>query len=336
MLRPSDAKKIFMANANKYFKPADRMDINHQFGTTVSPQQQASEYFDVNATTILKQIDDKLTPFKTKSGYTGTGGEDMPEKSPFIEFTGNQPLSPNSLIVTNLINDISENPQLVTIGSGSDKLIEAGGIKESGVHRQTFQNLADKIKLGDVKDLNLTTKWAVEPKQTTMSVFSGIKDLSPAAVVEIKVPENEYKKINGLGKDDTVTEKDRTYVVRVEPNMDNGQFIPSIAKFVQQTQLSPQDIYMQKIGSNINLNFGQKGSASLERIAGNGNESKLKVTKRIPFVTDKGEQIEVQDVVYLDNQNLDEAYLYIASGLNDVYKTSQKNSANYARSTKKQ
>lgn len=341
MVTPTEAKARFIKSAASLYGatnkvPTSQEEDNFNRNQNIEAYKKAEADFNKLYVPALKEINSKITSFNSKPTSRDIGGMDAVENSVEKKFNGNTPFDPGTRYVQNMIvdfaNNVDGNSLVITgAGLGNGNLIGSRNLQSDPGKQDLFLKITDKIKSGDIKDLGIKTQIQYVPKSFDQSAFSFDSSvdkaiytdpenksgsfpgtISPEGVlVKMTVGEDTYRDLYGIKKSDPVSESDRSFVVSTGTNFQ------SLSPFLQGIQKSPEEVYMQKPGSTLALDLGQKGTAAIER----GQDGKLYIKTNTPeFDPESGEWGPPRKNTFLvPEQKLENAYPLITSKLNDAH-----------------
>lgn len=357
MIDPDKAKSLYVKHSANIFGDDYRYD--GRLGTQIlvkTGQQRASDYFDKNYGTELSDINKRLTSFKGAPTDNTTGGTSLSKYSLSTNFIGNQPIDPNSLLISNIIKDIQNNPEgkpLTFTGINSETgLVGLGSNVSNPEKAELFQKIADRIRNKDTKDLNIQTELLYVPTtfdrdafskdETTDAIYRNPGDVSklpgkttnPSVFVKMTIPEKEYRTMNNIKSDEKVNVADRTLIVK-NTSESNGKFLGALTPFIEGIKETPEELYLSKVGRSIPFDLGGKGTALVERIKVDEQSTKLQTTITVPIFNSKdGTWTSGTMNYFVDSPKIDDIYRTISSQVNQINLENKKAAAEYARTIK--
>jgi hypothetical protein len=202
------------------------------------------------------------------------------------------PLNKNTRELKDVISAIKNNPDGNSFLFLQPGVQDISGQTTSSVRKELFNQISDIANEGGKAKIKMSVQYLPEwfdktatasrstfesnvvefPGQTNM--LSG--DLHKEGVlIGFTLDEDAYREKNGLKKTDVVPEADRTVWVKAPATL--SALSPALSKMYK----SPEQLYMQKPGSQFSLDLGPKGSALIRR-----NSDGFLYVKPAPIVLD--------------------------------------------------
>lgn len=360
MIDPSQARALYIKHASGFFGGNDKINSaeedSYRSHANQSAAVEAAKYFDKNYGPELKIINSRLTTFKGEASDNTTGGASLAKNSVSKNYDGNKPLAPNSLLISNIVKDIANNPDgksIVFTNINPQTGLTGLGVNANDPSKQElFQKVADRIRTQDIKDLNIQTELLYVPPTFNRDSFSEDEAVNaiytnpgnmralpgtttdPSVFIKMTIPENTYRSLNHVKNDDKVSLSDRTIVVKTTSG-ESGKFINSLTPFIEGIKDTPEEIYLSKVGRSISFDLGaNKGTGLIQRVK-DGDNTKLQTSITVPIFDSKTGLWGSGTMNYaVDSPNIEDIQKVISSQVNEINLANKKAAYDYARSDK--